>query len=1230
MRHSSTAIRLLFTCALTLFLAFTGLAQETRATLIGQVSDPNGGALAGATATAINIETNVATRSTTNEAGRYEIPFLLPGQYELRVEMRGFKQYVRRGLTLNVSSRIEADVVMELGDASESVTVTSSAPLLETATASSGGVIDNRRLNELPSLFNNAMTLSALIPGMHSVGINRADPRSHGSGSEYSVAGGVGGNEWSLDGTPNQGRTRRNAYMPATDGVAEFKVVTNSFDASEGHSSGAFVSMISKSGTNAYHGTLTGTYQNQRWNATPWADNAAYWGQIRAAELRGDAATADRLRDTPRQATGRNYTYAGTIGGPVRIPKLFDGRDRLFFFFMMNGFDQRQAMNSDEFRTLTVPTEAMRRGDFSALLGTQFPGMTPEQSRVEAANRFQIYNPFTTRAVTSGGTTVFVRDPFPNNIIPRELIRNPMADFYSKLYPLPNQAGTVDGRRNYFGYVPAIIPYKAWQNRIDYNATEKDKFFGRWNYYTTREDSEDWTFTTLRGLQSIAKLRENVGVGFDYVRTFNPTTILNIATAYSQYRETLGSQSQVKNGFAPTDVGLSSYLDQRAGDNTHLPIVDFDAYRDVSAGLGNPEKYSVGTLKAELTKIIGRHSLRGGWDGRLYYGAINSPGNTSGSFQFRNTLLRENSTNSARGSDSLIEYAAFLLGLPTSASIETRDSFYNSTPYQGVYVQDKFSFSQKLTLELGLRYEYEGSIRERFNRGLRDFNFDARLPFSNAAQAAYARSPLAEVPAAQFIVRGGSNYLGVDTEETLTRPVHNWMPRFGFAYLLNEKTAVRGGYGVYYDTLNASIVTSLNQLGYSRTTTTTITNQDLADGRFTATGPLPLSDPFPVRADGTRFDAPLGNALGLSAVAGRDFTFSNPDSRPLRQQRWRLSVERQWGRDMVASIAYTGSVARGVGLTRNLNALPEQYWATGLVRDQARNTLLTGTVTNPFFSANLADVQAQQSTLYQQLVTLDTFRLNTIARQRLLRPFPHLGNLAVERDPIGKNSYHAMIIEFQKRMSNGLQLNTHYEFSHTMDKDWFPNEYDQLPLWREDESGRPHRWVMTALWELPVGKGRWLLNRPGVLNTVLGGWQIGAIGLIQSGTPLEFGNVFYYGNDLRALRLSGDQQSRDRWFNTDLFERATTRTPLGFHQRVFPSRFNWLRGPQRKEVDLNIQKEFLITETIKTTFRVDLANAFNYQGLGNPVVNPTSLDFGRITTAQVGPRRVQLQLRLSF
>jgi hypothetical protein len=1225
MRRQSITIRFLFACLAALSLAGAAFAQETRATLIGQVSDQGGGAIAGAAVTAVNVETNVAARSTTNEAGRYELPFLLPGQYELRVEVQGFKQYVRRGLTLNVSSRVEADVRMEVGDTAESVTVTSSAPLLETATASSGGVVDNRRLNELPSLFNNATTLSALIPGMHSAGINRADPRSHGSGSDYSVAGGVGGNEWSLDGTPNQGRTRRNAYMPATDGVAEFRVVTNSFDAGEGHSSGAFVSLISKSGTNAYHGTLTGTYQNQRWNATPWADNRSYWGAIKAAEARGDAA-AERLRAQPRQSPGRNYTYAGTIGGPVRIPKLFDGQDRLFFFFMVNGFDSRQAQNADEFRTLTVPTEAMRRGDFSALLNTQFPGLTPEQSRIEAANRFQIYNPFTTRAVTSGGSTIFVRDPFPNNIIPASLIRNPMADFYGKLYPLPNQAGTPEGRRNFFGFVPANIPYTAYQNRIDYNATEKDKFFGRWNYYTTVEDGEDWTYTTRRGLQSLAKLRQNVGVGIDYVRTFNATTILNISTAYSQYRETLGSQSAVKNSLKPTDVGLPSYLDQKAGDNHHLPIVDFDAYRDVSAGIGRPERYSVGTLKAELTKIVGRHSLRTGWDGRMYYGAINSPGNTSGSFQFRNTLLRENSTAGARGSDSLIEYAAFLMGLPTSMSVETRDSFYNSTPYQGIYVQDKFSFSRKLTLELGLRYEYEGSIRERFNRGLRDFDFNAQLPFTSAAQAAYARNPLPEVSAAHGELRGGSNYLGVNTAETLTRPVHNWMPRFGFAYLLNDKTVVRGGYGVYYDTLNAAIVTGLNQLGYSRTTTNTVTNQDLASGRFTATGPIPLSDPFPVRADGTRF----GNALGLSAVAGRDFTFSNPDSRPLRQQRWRLSVERQLGKDMLASIAYSGSVARGVGVTRNLNALPEQYWSSGLVRDQATNTRLTGIVTNPFFSGNLGELQTQNPTLYQQLIAVDTFRLNTIARQRLLRPYPHLGNLQMERDPLGKNSYHAMIVEFQRRMSHGLQLNTHYEFSHTMDKDWFQNEFDQSPVWREDENGRPHRWVMTAIWELPVGKGRPLLNRAGALNAALGGWQIGAIGLVQSGTPLEFGNVFYYGDDLRAIRLSGDQQSRDRWFNTDLFEKATTRTPLGFHRRVFPSRFNWLRGPLRKELDLNIQKEFLITETVKTTLRFDLANALNYQGLANPVVNPTSLDFGRVVAAQVNPRRLQLQLRVSF
>jgi hypothetical protein len=1227
--------------AISLFILFgltsISLGQETRATIVGLVSDPNGAVVPGASIILTNIETNVSTKTTSNNDGLYEIPLLLPGQYTVTAEAPGFKKHIRQGVILSVGSRVEVNVQLDIGQPIESVIINDESPLLETTTGSTGQVIDNRRVTELPALFNNAMILSAVVPGMQSTGgILHSDPRSHGSGSNYTSHGAVGGNEWSLDGTPNQGLGRRNGYMPFTDAVEELKIVTNNFDASQGHSTGAFVTMLSKSGGNEYHGALTGTYQNQRWNATRREDNANYWGGIRAAEAAGNLERARLLRSDQVQNAGRTYTYGASVGGPIKLPRfgeggpaLIDGKDKLFFFFSLSGLDQLSVTGLSH-RRYTVPTEAMRRGDFSHLL--RLP-------RSDASTLFQLYDPTTTRLVG----TRYVRDPLPGNVIPANLIRNPFIKMYERFYPLPNNPPlfvTPEGYNNFFGYSPGGFPYRAIQNRIDYVATPKDKFFGRWSHFTTRELGEDWSYVTVPGFHNINKLRESFGFGLDYVRTINQTTVLNVSAAYNRYSESLGNMSEIKRNYKPSDIGLPAYMDEKAGAFHHLPIVNFTGvsnsqpggYKSVSSGFNEPVNGRVATLKADLTKLVNKHSFRMGWEGRLYQEYQIFHGNTSGSFNFRNTFLSRDSATTNQS--SMLEWAAFLMGLPSEVSVETRGDFFTSTPYQAVYIQDNFRATKNLTLEFGLRYEYEGSVRERQNRGIRDFNFNAMLPFSDAVQRAYARSPIAELPASQFLVRGGSNYLGVGgTPETLTNPTHNFMPRFGFAYQINEKTVIRGGYGVYYDTFSTVTIgePGFSQQGYSATTTRTFTNDDvhteLLSGRV-------FADPFPIRPDGTRFNSIVGNAFGLSAVAGRSLSYVDPNFKPARQQRWRLGVERQLGSDMVVSIAYEGSVARDIGLNLNMNSLPEKYWASGNARNRTIEDSLRAQVTNPFrISTNPEFQRAVDPKLLIELGSLATFSGDRIERHRLLRPYPHLTGLTQTNTPLGKNSYHSGIVSFEKRFSKGWTFNTHYQFTRNLDKDWFPNEFDRLPLWRDSNNTRPHRWVATSIWELPFGKGRTFLNDSGILSSIVGGWQIGAIALIQSGEMLEFGNLIFKGSDYSQIKLSGDERTPNRWFNTDrsLWETSSNNTLLTFHRRIFPSRFNWLRAPTRKELDMNFQREFVLKENLKIRARLDLINVLNHQGWGTPGLDPTNpTDFGRITSSLVIPRQIQLHMRFVF
>jgi hypothetical protein len=647
--------------------SLAGWSQETRGTILGIVKDPSGAVVPGASVTLTHLETNTVIRTQTNAAGLYEVPLLMPGPYEIVAEAAGFKRYVRRGVTLTVGARLNIEIQLELGQAAETVTVTAEEPVLETTSATVGQTFDNKAVMELPVLGNNVMLMAGLAEGMQRTGgYNYLGLHSTIGASAYSTAGGVGGNEWALDGTPNTGHSRRAAYLPYTDAVAEFRVEATSFDASVGHTTGAYISIQSKSGTNVYHGTLTESHWQQRWNATPSNDNAAYWGRIRDAEARGDYALAEQLRREPRQPSGRSNNYAASIGGPVKIPRIYDGKDRLFFYFIFNGFKDAKTEEPGN-KLFSVPTAEERKGDFSRLLQVN-------------ASKYQIYDPLTTRFNPATGQ--YERDPIPGNIIPASRQLNPMYKFYEKLYPLPNNPPQMDieGRNNYFnGRIPFNWDYKAFQHRTDFVPTEKNRFFVRWSYNKFVEDRNDWTYDTARWLHSNALHRINKNAGFDWVRTFTPSTILNVAVSYNRYYDTGLNKEQLK--YKPTDVGLPAYMDEKAGDYHTLPAINFSDYRQVSGGVPRLNPVSVGAIKSDLMKYAGKHSLKMGWDGRMYYRTTGSPGYTSGYFEFRNGLFRKTSATTGVGTLG-IEWAAFMLGIPSTMRVDTNDSvlYYDALP----------------------------------------------------------------------------------------------------------------------------------------------------------------------------------------------------------------------------------------------------------------------------------------------------------------------------------------------------------------------------------------------------------------------------------------------------------------------------------------------------------------------------------------------------------------------
>jgi len=1247
---------LAFACCLAILGLFTAsvAAQESRGTISGTVTDPKGAVVPGATIIVTNTATNTSRTTISNDVGYYEAPFLDPGTYTIRAELPGFKKYQHQGVTLNVASKISINIQMELGAVEQTVTVTGEAPLLDTNSASSGRVIDSKLIDSLPFSDLNPFALTGMASGMQWTGQPEyRRPFDNGGTSSFTTSGGVGQNEYTIDGAPVTGTGRRVGYVPPADSIQEFILQTSPFDASVGHTSGAVVNVMSRTGTNAFHGTLYDQHWQQRWNATPHFTRLGWESNVASGKI---------SRDTPKQAPGRSNQFGATVGGPVRLPWIYNGKDKFFFFFSYNGIYQSKAETTDSINR-TVPKMAWRNGDFSDLLA-----LDPV--------KYQIYDPRTARLV--GGRVV--HDPFPGNKgIP---ILNPMYKYYVNLYPKPNDVPglvTAEGINNYYASaMPKNEKFNSILNRMDYNFNEKHRINGKWYWNHRLADEYDWTYETIRGLMQNGLTRINKGGSGDYTWTINNANVFQLSVNYTRFNE--GSQRNVPNSYKPSDVGLPAYLDQKAGDLHLFPRLDFSNMEDIS------QDYATITIrgttyeaKASMNTIWGKHSLKYGYSERRYTAATSGPGYTSGQFTFNNSYMRSNDADS-NASNTGLEWASFMMGIPSGGiSIDSNDTGYWVTPYRALYFQDDWRVTRKLTVNLGLRYEHEGGISERYNRAIEiGFLPDAQLPITNYVQAAYAtfyaaNPTLGLLAPSAFKVTGGFPYLGKN-HDTLNDGVHNFLPRVGMAYQLTNKTVIRAGFGMFADTINVNNVRG-NQYGFSKNTSTTRSNDNGltfccgvgAAANLSASNNL-LIDPFPVRSDGTRFDSPLRNYLGLMSRVGQDWNSGDysywRDIRPPLQQRWRVGVQRQLWSNIVVEGSYSGAWSTYPYVRQRVNYLPQQYWATGNVRVQSVDDSMNTNVTNPFNIKNLSVLQVTDATLYNFLNTLGFFTGSTIRKNQLLRPFPQFsGTVAAIRPGVsadqatGNVRYNDFEIRAEKRFSKGFSSTFSYThvFTSTI-KDWYANEFDTTITERPNNQTRLNRFVWDMVLELPFGKGRrWLQS--GFLQHIAGGWEGSFIWQQQTGPATgDWGNRFFYG-DLSKIgdlftsngNIPGTSidwhQDMHYLFNPNIaYRTGTAAIPSGFvgfegrsafqpgsyHVRVFPIRLDAIREPGIVNWDIKAQRKFRIRESMSAALSVDFLNAFNHTNLSSPTIDPTNTGFGKLTAQRGLSRIIQFNFRFVF
>lgn len=1221
---------------------FTLAAQDTRATISGTVVDPSGARIPNAAITLIETRTGVKTPATTDSVGSYNITFLPPGEYEIRVEVTGFKSFVRRGITLASSDHPVLDIRLELGSVSDSVLVVADTPMLETANVSTGQSISTKQIEDFPLNGRNPMMVAQLALGVIATGNPNTpiSPFANGAASGWSIGGTPSQtSEIMIDGAPNATWDNRVAYSPPQEAVQEVKVKAFDGDAGFGHTGGGTINKVMKTGTNQFHGSAYYFMQPSALAANNFFNNRA---------------------GIPVQETKFNQ-WGGTAGGPVRIPKVVDGRNKLFWFFAV----ERITGSQPNTKFLTVPTDAERKGDFSSLLAL--------------GSSYQIYNPY---SGTLSGSTVR-RSPFycdasgnpmtpnltpgtgygtqaagtPCNKLPQQLL-NPISLAYLQFYPTPNVTGRSDGYGNFGNSNTTNDDFNNQLGRIDWSMSSKSRLSFNIRRTGYLQSKNDYFNNKAHGLASMLT-RDNWGGTVDEVYTLNTTTVLNLRANFTQMRETHPSPME---GFDPSTLGFPASLSTgstlkqlprisfgNCGSDT-TQATSFDCLGQTGADLLPSKSYS---LFGTVVKQWRAHVFKVGVDARRYVLEAQTFGNSVGSFTFGGFGTANGWTQSASNAAPAPfgqDFASFLLGLPTSGQFDINSPGTYTSNYFAVFVQDDWRIKNNLTINLGLRYDRDMPYSEELNRTVNGFAYTAINPIADAAIAAYNAKTAAKMPyKINFAVPGGLTFASDQNKEIYHITGRMLSPRIGFAWtpgLFKDKTVIRGGFGIFVQPIAMSNLNPsggyssspiLTQEGFSQTTQFPVPSPLLQP---TAT----LSNPFP-----NGFTQPAGSSGGFTTFLGQNVDFFNPNMKNPYSIRWTFGIQQQVTRSLVMEVAYIGNHALRLPMSvTQLNGIPRQYLSTLPYRDAALITTLTGSVPNPFAG------------LIPSLGSGGLNGNNTSVRQ-LLTPFPSFpvadstsfsSGVTMRNGNTGSSYFNSLNVRVEKRMTAGLQVVATYGWSKLIERDSWLNNTDTVPEKRISPFDRPHRFVSAVNYDLPIGKGKLLNLTNRWMDRMIGGWRLNGIYTYQVGAPILWMNgstnnpgdyplcavatvngLCPSGSEVTSLYSSDfklDNRMVDgKAFDTTRFVTATS-AQFQFHLRTMPTTFSNIRSYGQNNFDASILKKFQTTEGTYFQFRFEVFNLLNHVAFGAPNVQVTSSSFGTITSQANRPRQIQIGLRFVF
>jgi hypothetical protein len=1132
-------LRSLFVAGLLLAASSSASAQGELGTITGTLTDAQGAVLPGVTATVVNLDTNVKTTVVSNASGVYVLTSLVNGRYKLTCTLDGFAP-IARDLELRAGDRLRVDLTLSVGAITEQTTVVADTPLLETTTATRSQVIDKEKVENLPLAGRNPYALAYTISGVTTQFTRpsiSARPFDNGGMDAIAINGGRNrSNELLLDGAPNTSREGNSqgslAFVPTPDAVQEVRVSTNTYDAQFGRTGGGVIAVSIRSGTNTFHGTAYYNHRDASLNSNLYENT---------------------VRGIPKEDLF-HYNPGFTIGGPVILPK-YNGRNRTFFFYGFEGLKSGIPVSSGE----RAATELERSGNFSQSGAT-------------------IYDPFNT---VNG-----VPQPFPGNIIPGNRI-DPVARNLLQYMVLPNSQPDAQANNFFPRANSRFDTYTSGISRVDHNFTDNHRFFFRYGHNgrrETRAKAEREEVALTAGYHH----RWNNVLSVDLSSTFGPSLLSSLRAGWTRHRRLDISGAEDMGGFDPAILGFPpSFTNNIPPRFVPIRINDYSAAA-IGQGGGQDGPSDDYYLQETITKLLGRHQLKFGGEFRYAKSDVENPlaGTNFANFQFsRNfTSLRPN-VGTLTAADGGNAFASFLLGYMASNSVTLSPIFDWRSTYGGVFVQDDWRLTNRLTVNAGLRWDYEAPPVEQGDQVNAGFD-------PNVLALVCPACPASGLPQN---LNGGLTFAD---GRFYSRDMNNFGPRVGFTYQAARKLVIRGGYGLTY--LDASTDRGTST-GFTRATSFVAS---LDSNRTPANR---LNDPYP-----TGFLTPVGSSLGAATALGTGISYHVRGRDIPAYHQWSVGAQYELFWRSVLDVAYIGSTTRNIGISRPINDLTREQIALG-------DAYLNELVPNPF--RGLVPDGGSRNTA------------TTIQRRELLRQYPQFAGISEQLVPIGTLDYQAIQISWDKRLTNGVHFQINYTGARHVGATSVLNMGD-APYEEVTDTHRPHVLLFTGGWNLPDFE-----SRGAVMRYLLGGWQVNASTFYRSGLTAGMpDNVDQIGD--AAL----ENPTTARWFNTCTLTTtgarqgcaSATETPA-FRIRAdnsidtTGSRLERVYRSDPWILDMSFFKTIRLSSRTNFQLRFEMFNITNAVQWPAPNTTVTSAQFGTVAETQANdPRFVQIAFRFIF